>query len=78
MWDEKASHVPKDPSTYSGGEMKRVGGLTSVQKQNIYDTWQTEIIMKEAKEKAKQKSLLNNALLNKDTLLKKVLDHARA
>lgn len=78
MWDEKASHVPKDPSAYSGGEMGKVGSLTSVQKQSLYDAWNTEVLAKEAEKKAREKSLLNNALLkNKDIILKKVSEYTQ-
>ncbi|UZJ52093.1 hypothetical protein CBS101457_001413 [Exobasidium rhododendri] len=77
LWDEKASHIPKDSSAYSGGEMGKVGGLTSVQKLTIYEAWRSEVAQKEAEKKAKEKSLLNNALLHKDVLLRKVLDHTR-
>jgi hypothetical protein len=77
LWDEKASHVPKDSSMYSGGEMGKVGGLTSVQKQALYDAWHQEVLSKEAEKKAKEKSLLNNALLQKDVFLLKVMNHTR-
>jgi mannosyl-oligosaccharide alpha-1,2-mannosidase len=80
MWDATASHVPLDNSSYSGGEMGRVGGLTSVQKQSLYDNWQAELqraekhrLAKLAEAKAKEKTLMNKALLNKDILLNKVM-----
>jgi hypothetical protein len=82
MWDVNASHLPKDPLAYSGGERGSVGGLTSVQKLFIYQTWREEVLRKDTDKKEKESSILNNALLNsallsKDTLLRKVLDHTR-
>lgn len=48
LWDLKASHVPSDPSVYSGGEMKEVGGLTAVQRQIVYLNWKIEAHRKQS------------------------------
>ena len=84
MWDEKASHTPKDKSAYSGGELGDVGGLTSAQKTFVYEAWQADLAREanklkaqEAEAKAKEKSLLNTALLAREAFMRKVIDPTR-